>query len=81
MDGLIFPELDARRLFSQEQREEIWNRHGGKCGICGQTLEKGDEEYDHVTPWISGGRTEAENGRPVHMACHSRGVGALTGGV
>jgi hypothetical protein len=79
MNGLIFPELDARRLFSQEQRVEIWARYAGKCGICGQLLHFGDEEYDHIVPWISGGRTEPENGRPVHRACHSRGVGALSG--
>ncbi len=78
MNGLVFPEVDARRLFSQEQREDIWGRYGGKCGICGQALVKGEEEYDHVTPWISGGRTDTENGRPVHSSCHSRGVGALT---
>lgn len=78
MNGLIFPQLDARRLFTEDQREEIWVRHDGKCGICGQPLEHGDVEYDHITPWISGGRTEVDNGRPVHSSCHSRGIGALT---
>ncbi len=79
MSGLIFPELDARRIFSHEQRDEIWTRYDGKCGICGQALVVGYEEYDHVVPWISGGRTEPDNGRPVHRSCHSRGVGALGG--
>jgi hypothetical protein len=74
MSGLCFPELDARRLFSAEQRDHIWNRDGGKCGVCGQGLTRGEEEYDHVIPWISGGRTDPENGRPVHSACHSRGA-------
>jgi len=79
MDGLVFPELDARRLFSPEHREEIWRRYEGKCGVCGQALVRGEEEYDHVTPWISGGRTEPENGRPVHRGCHSRGPAVLFG--
>ncbi len=74
MNGLVLPELDAQRLFSHNQRSEIWERYGGKCGICGQGLISGEEEYDHVIPWISGGRTEPGNGRPVHRACHSRGA-------
>jgi hypothetical protein len=78
MKGLVFPELDSRRLFTKEQRDEIWTRYGGKCDVCTQTLPRGEEEYDHVIPWISGGRTEVENGRPLHPTCHSRGVGALT---
>ena len=77
LNGLVFPELDARRIFPADQREAIWNFHGGKCGICGQALIKGQEEYDHVVPWIAGGRTEPGNGRPVHPGCHSRGVTAL----
>ena len=64
MSGLVLPGLDAQRLFSHEQRHEIWDRYGGKCGICGQALTSGEEEYDHVVPWISGGRTEFGNGRP-----------------
>jgi len=56
MSGLVLPELDAQRLFSHEQRREIWDRHGGKCGICGQAITSEEEEYDHVIPWISGGR-------------------------
>jgi Protein of unknown function DUF262 len=67
MNGLVLPELDARRL-SHEQRREIWDRYGGKCGICGQAITNGEEEYDRVIPWISGGRTEPDNGRPVHRA-------------
>lgn len=77
LNGLVFPELDARRIFPQDQREAIWNTYAGKCGICGQALIRGEEEYDHVVPWIAGGRTEPNNGRPVHQGCHSRGVVTL----
>jgi hypothetical protein len=76
LTGLVFPELDARRIFSADQRGAIWNAYGGQCGICGQALIKGEEEYDHVVPWIAGGRTEPGNGRPVHPECHRRGVAA-----
>lgn len=79
MAGLTFPELDARRLFSEAQRAEILTRYAGKCGVCGQALGPGDVEYDHTVPWISGGRTEPDNGRPVHHSCHSRGAGGLSG--
>lgn len=77
MGGLTFPELDSLRLFSQAQRADIYARYGGLCAICGQALEAEDAEYDHVVPWISGGRTEVSNGRPVHSRCHTRGTGAV----
>ncbi len=78
MAGLTFPEFDSRRLFSQAQRAEIYARYGGTCGVCGQALETEDAEYDHIVSWASGGRTEVDNGRPVHSRCHSRGTGAVS---
>ncbi|MGI9119111.1 MAG: HNH endonuclease [Acidimicrobiales bacterium] len=44
-----------------------------------QVISQGTAEYDHVQPWILGGRTETENGRPVHSHCHARGLAAIDG--
>lgn len=54
-------------------RHRIWGKFNGVCPICGNKLEKGTEEYDHIRPWIRGGPTSVENGRPVHTGCHQRG--------
>ncbi len=73
--------LRASRFFSPAQKVEIWNTWEGKCGVCGEALSLGSEEYDHIKPWVLGGRTSIENGRPVHVGCHARGVAALGEGI
>lgn len=75
LKGLIIKGLDAQRLFNDEQKAEIWRKYDGLCGKCGAPLQKGSEEYDHIVPWIRGGPTSVENGRPVHAGCHERGSG------
>lgn len=79
MASLRLPELDRDRLFSGQQKTEIWSRDKGICGLCGKAIPEGGAEYDHVTPWILGGKTEVANGRPVHPSCHPRGVAAVDG--
>lgn len=79
MAALNLPELDSQRLFSQEQKDDLWKASGGRCGICHEVIPDGTAEYDHIRPWILGGRTELENGRPVHPRCHSRGLAAVDG--
>jgi hypothetical protein len=79
MAGLNLPELDSQRLFSAEQKPVIYANANGICGVCNEPVEQSFAEYDHVKPWILGGRTEIENGRPVHVGCHPRGLAALDG--
>lgn len=79
MADLKLPELDGRRFFAREQRAELWVRFGGRCPICGEVIPEDKAEYDHIQPWILGGRTESENGRPVHPHCHARGLAAVDG--
>ncbi len=77
MLDMRLPDLDRNRLFSGEQKTQIWSRSGGLCGICGKPASEQYVEYDHIKPWVLGGRTEVDNGRPVHPPCHARGVAAL----
>jgi hypothetical protein len=79
MGALTLPELDRHRLFTSEQKQELWDEYEGKCGICGEPITEGYAEYDHITPWILGGRTDIGNGRPVHPVCHARGLAAIDG--
>lgn len=77
---LMINGLDAQRFFDENQKREIWRRAEGKCGMCGLRINpERSEEYDHIVPWIRGGPTSVENGRPVHSGCHERGrnVGAV----
>lgn len=66
--------LDPDRIFTPEQKSEIYKRGGGKCAICQQVVSDDDGEYDHFpVPHRDGGRTLVENGRLVHKSCHPRG--------
>lgn len=70
--------LDPRRLFNEAEKSVIWERAGGMCALCGKAMTLGEEEYDHVTPWIHGGPTTIDNGQAVHRACNRRrGQGEL----
>ncbi|MCW5867477.1 MAG: DUF262 domain-containing protein [Candidatus Eremiobacteraeota bacterium] len=66
--------LDHRRVFSNEQKQAIWKKCGPICGECNQEMNFADAEFDHhPKQFYLGGRTEVENGRPVHRQCHARG--------
>ena len=73
--------LDPKRAFDSSQQQEIWEAAGGECGVCQRKIDKLSQsiEYDHILPWILGGRTVPENGRPVHSECHQRGRMVLQG--
>lgn len=70
--------LDARRAFSESEREQLWERAAGVCELCGNGMTQGEAEYDHIVPWIHGGATAIDNGRAVHRFCNrSRRLAAL----
>ena len=78
LSGLQIAGLDDQRLFSDDQKRTLWEgckdeRGQARCGVCIQPVVEDDVEYDHVRPWIRGGRTSVENGRVVHKSCHLRG--------
>ena len=65
--------LDPKRAFDDEDKKEIFERADGKCTICGEAVERDEEEYDHFpVPHRDGGQTRPDNGRLVHRACHPR---------
>lgn len=74
---LELPQLDRRRFFNPQEKQEIRERDKGVCVVCGAAVDAGDDEYDHVRPWALGGSTTVANGRLVHKGCHARGRVAL----
>jgi|TARA_B100000123_G_scaffold230016_1_gene179483 hypothetical protein len=67
---------DPQRLFSKKQRIDIWERQGGKIGIChakcpytGKEIRFEDMfnsemwQVDHILPYSHGGQTNIENGQ------------------
>lgn len=70
--GLKYVDLDPQRLFSEEQKDYIWQiSKDKKCGICGKVVtEYEDYEPDHIKPWSKGGRTSIANGQIAHKGCN-----------
>lgn len=66
--------LDARRVFSDEQKHELKLLSDGLCGVCKKPVLGHEEaEADHYPiPHYLGGVTELSNARYVHTRCHPR---------
>lgn len=49
------------RGFNDNMKREAYERQNGKCKRCGEHFDISEMEADHITPWVEGGRTTAEN--------------------
>ena len=64
--------LDEERLFSYEQKLEIYHRDNEICQICKKKLifKDKDTQYHHKGQYMKGGKTETKNGLLVCSQCH-----------
>ena len=67
----IVTELDPDRLFTTQQRFQMWKKQNGICPATGKVISQ-DEindhtlwNADHIIPWVLGGETTIENGQLV----------------
>jgi len=51
-------------------KEEVYNRSGGVCSICGKQLSKYAYTIDHILPLSRGGTNDLSNLRAVHKDCN-----------
>ncbi len=49
------------RDFSPKEKREAYEKQNGICVKCGKHFELNEMEADHITPWVEGGKTNAEN--------------------
>lgn len=61
----IESEDERSRRISQEVKDSVWNRDGGKCVECGSNENL---EFDHIIPWSKGG---ANTYRNLQLLCES----------
>lgn len=58
------------RAFTDKQKREAYERQAGICTKCENHFEIDEMEADHITPWHSGGRTNAENCQMLCRNCN-----------
>jgi len=56
-------------------KREAYERQKGICRACGKHFEYNEMEGDHIDPWHSGGKTNAENCQMLCKACNRRKAG------
>lgn len=49
------------RAFTDKMKREAYERQNGVCPKCRKHFDISEMEADHITPWIEGGHTTAEN--------------------
>ena len=60
-----------RRLFTADEKKELYESGDKKCAICGNLILSIDDcEIDHIIPFAKGGKTELSNAQIVHRICN-----------
>jgi len=49
------------RAFTDSQKREAYERQKGNCVVCKKHFDISEMEADHITPWVDGGKTNADN--------------------
>lgn len=55
------PKYLSIRAFTDNMKREAYERQAGVCVACGKHFELSEMEADHITPWVEGGHTSADN--------------------
>jgi len=59
--------------FTKAHKEAVWERDGGICQKCLESVESwASAEFHHVNPLADGGLNTVENGLLLHTVCHTR---------
>ena len=62
-----------RRVFSADEKTELWNNGNHVCAYCNQKiLDINDAEVDHVIAYSQGGETVIENAQLLHRHCNRK---------
>lgn len=69
---------DQKRNYGSLEREHIYYRDHGKCGLCDSSVAWEEAEIHHIDEHSAGGKTVLNNGILVHRACHPKGAMAET---
>lgn len=60
------------RAFTDTMKQTVFEIQNGICKLCKKAFELSDMEGDHITPWVEGGKTVAENCQMLCKECNRR---------
>ena len=72
--------VQRRKALSPEDKQTLMERQQGKCDICGDRLQEGSYEIDHIHPLCNGSAYNMDNMRLLHPVCHSMATSQLRTG-
>ena len=62
---------EPRRALTPMQREEVYEKTGGRCHICGGEIDRERRwAADHILAYALGGKHEVSNYLPAHGSCN-----------
>ena len=62
---------DTRRFYTSEEKQRLFDRQNGICGICkNRILDIDDAHVDHIVRFSEGGDTSLENAQLTHRFCN-----------
>ncbi len=64
----------AGRIISQEVKDLVWNRDGGKCAQCSSNARL---EFDHIIPFSKGGSNTYRNVQLLCETCNRRKTNSI----
>ena len=59
-----------RRMFTTQERNLVYNRTEGHCGICGRFIPLEEYTIDHIIPLSKGGTNDLSNLQPCCSFCN-----------
>ena len=62
--------MSERRKLTAAERQQIYERFGGRCAYCGCKITIKDMQADHVVPLHLGGADDISNLYPACRACN-----------
>ena len=62
--------LDPKRAFNDLERQVVYWRDGGNCGVCNCKVDWAEANIHHIIEHHDGGKTVIDNGVLVHDICH-----------
>lgn len=60
------------RGFTDSQKRQAFEKQKGVCPICSETFGLNEMHGEHITPWVKGGKTSADNLQMLCAECNRR---------